>query len=68
MENAEPEEPQPVGGYLSFLVRVWIKREPALDAGTHSEVQLIQSGETWRFSHFEDALSLMTKQVELILD
>ena len=38
--------------YASFLIRLWRSTEPegGLESSWHSEVEHIQSGETWSFS------------------
>lgn len=56
-----------VEAYLSFLVRISIKREPASDARTDCEVQLIQSGEIRHFMRIQDALNSIAEHVVPIL-
>ena len=52
---------QPVGmglcfQYASFLIRLWhsANREDGVDPGWHSEVEHIQSGETWSFCSIDE--------------
>jgi hypothetical protein len=56
-----------IEAYLSFLVRISIKRGPARDARTDCEVQLIQSGEIRHFMRLQDALNSIAEHVGPIL-
>jgi hypothetical protein len=53
--------------YASFIVRIW--RQSGLDANGNpfdwqSEVEHIQSGETWSFSTLEELKAFSRQQVE----
>jgi hypothetical protein len=50
--------------YASFLIRLWRSayREEGVDPGWHSEVEHIQSGETWSFSTIEELEAFFRQQ------
>jgi hypothetical protein len=57
------QQEQDLDTYLSFLVRVWITRRQSCEEIIRSDIQLIQSGETWQFSQFEEALRFLEQLI-----
>ncbi len=53
--------------YASMIVRLWRlagKSENAMPVRWQGEVEQIQSGQTWKFSSFEQLVEFLKKQVD----